>query len=87
MTEYVKSEVVRRFSHTCCVDIESLNQVDYGITREGLIRDGKRHIKDDRSQINDRSRYILGWNTQGKLAALQEAFESANMQVKDHGGG
>ena len=60
--------------------------MDYGITREGLIRDGTRHVKDDRSQINDRSRYILGWNTQGKLAALQEAFESANRQVKDHEG-
>jgi uncharacterized protein YPO0396 len=86
LTEWVKSEVVRRFSHTCCVDIQSLNQVDYGITRDGLIRDGTRHVKDDRSQINDRSRYILGWNTQAKLAALQEAFEAANRKVKDHEG-
>src|ERR1019366_6673561 len=57
------------------VDIQSLNQVDYGITRDGLIRDGTRHVKDDLSQINDRSRYILGWNTQAKLAALQEALQ------------
>jgi uncharacterized protein YPO0396 len=84
LTEWVKSEIVRRFAHTCCEDIQSLNQADFGITREGLIRDGTRHVKDDRSPINDRSQYVLGWNTQAKLAALQEAFEAANKQVKNH---
>jgi len=83
LTEWVKAEVVRRFSHSCCDDIQALNQVDYGITREGLIRDGSRHVKDDRSAINDRSHYVLGWNTQGKLAALAEEFEVVAKKIKD----
>jgi uncharacterized protein YPO0396 len=83
LTEWVKAEVVRRFAHTCCDDIQSLNQVDFGITREGMIRDGNRHVKDDRSAINDRSHYVLGWNTQGKLAALQEEFEIVTKRIKD----
>jgi uncharacterized protein YPO0396 len=29
LTEWVKAEVVRRFAHTCCDDIQSLNQVDW----------------------------------------------------------
>lgn len=84
LAEWVKSEVVRRFSHTCCDNIQALNQLDFGITREGLIRDGTRHVKDDRSQINDRSQYVLGWNTQAKLAALQEDFEGLCKRIKDY---
>jgi uncharacterized protein YPO0396 len=60
-----------------------LNQAEFGITREGLIRDGSRHVKDDRSAINDRSHYVLGWNTQGKLAALAEEFEIIAKKIKD----
>lgn len=85
LTEWVKAEVARRFAHTCCDDIQALNQVDFGITREGLIRDGNRHVKDDRSTINDRSHYVLGWNTQGKLAALAEEFEAIGKKVTDLG--
>lgn len=84
LTEWVKGEVTRRFDHVCCNDIQSLNQVEFGITKEGMSRNGSRHVKDDRSQINDRSKYVLGWNTQAKLAALMEEFDSANKRVKDH---
>lgn len=83
VTEWVKAEVARRFAHTCCDDIQSLNQVDFGLTKEGMIRDGSRHVKDDRSAINDRSHYVLGWNTQGKLAALMEEFEAATKRIKE----
>ena len=84
LSEWVKSEVVRRFSHTCCADVQQLNQVDYGITKEGLIRDGTRHVKDDTSRVNDRSNYVLGWSTATKLAALEEEFNAANQRVVEH---
>jgi uncharacterized protein YPO0396 len=82
LADWVKSEVVRRFDHVCCNDIQALNQVEFGITREGLLRNGSRHVKDDRSAINERSKYVLGWNTQGKLAALMEEFEAINKLVR-----
>ena len=51
---WVKSEVVAAFNHICCADVNRLKEVDYGITREGLIRDGPtRHTKDDRRAVND----------------------------------
>lgn len=81
---WVKTEVCRRFSHICCDDIQRLREVDYGITREGLIRNGPtHHIKDDSRRINDITSYVLGWSTEAKLRALTRAFETAESAVKN----
>lgn len=75
---WVKAEVVRRFNHVCCLDVARLREVDYGLTCEGLIRDGPtRHIKDDRRAVNDATNYVLGWSVEGKIKALTAAFQQA----------
>lgn len=75
---WLKGEVTRRFNHFCCPDVARLREVDYGLTREGLIRDGStRHIKDDRRAINDATNYVLGWSVEGKIKALTAAFQQA----------
>ena len=45
------------------------------MTREGQIKSFQRHEKDDRSSLNDRSRFILGWSTNHKTSALEEELE------------
>src|SRR5690606_30153806 len=46
------------------------------ITRSGQIKDPSgRHEKDDRSRIDDRSRYVLGWSNADKLRALRDQRE------------
>jgi uncharacterized protein YPO0396 len=80
---WVKSEVSRRFNHVCCADVNRLKEVDYGITREGLIRDGPtRHTKDDRRAVNDATNYVLGWSVEDKIRALTTAFEQADKREK-----
>ncbi|MBE0541969.1 MAG: hypothetical protein IH623_11325 [Verrucomicrobia bacterium] len=83
LTDWVKFEIARRFSHICCADVQHLNAVDYGLTQEGLIREGSRHVKDDRFRVNDRAKYVLGWSTQSKLAALAEEFSAAEKRWND----
>ncbi|HMP83981.1 MAG TPA: ATP-binding protein [Verrucomicrobiota bacterium] len=80
---WVKSEVSRRFNHVCCGDVSRLKEVDYGITREGLIRDGPtRHTKDDRRAVNDATNYVLGWSVEDKIRALTVAFQQAESREK-----
>jgi uncharacterized protein YPO0396 len=86
LIRWVQAEVARRFDHFCCTDVPHLNQVEFGITREGLIRNGPRHTKDDSARINDRSSYVLGWNTQAKLAALLKEAETVTAQIREHEG-
>ena len=41
-------------------------------TRAGQIKGGgERHEKDDRHRIDDRSRFVLGWSNEEKIAALE----------------
>ncbi len=82
LVAWVKAEVTRRFNHACCADVARLKEVDYGLTREGLIRDGPtRHTKDDRRAVNDATNYVLGWSVEAKIKALTTAFQQAEKRV------
>ena len=82
--KWLQAEVVRRFSHPCCETVDQLREQNFGITKNGMIKDGPRHVKDDRFDISDRKQYVLGWSTQSKLAALMEEFELLTQQVNDN---
>lgn len=72
---WVAGEVRRFFHHVCCRDPQELERQGHGITREGLIRSGTRHVKDDREHVDDRTNYVLGWSPQKKIEALQNAVK------------
>jgi uncharacterized protein YPO0396 len=86
LSNWVTTEVCRRFSHVCCRDEEQLRGVDYGLTREGLIRNGPtQHIKDDRRAVNDITSYVLGWSIESKIKALEKAVVTAERNVREAG--
>lgn len=68
---WVTNELARRFNHLCCQTVADLEKVDRGLTREGLMRDGTRHIKDDTRAIESARDRILGWSIDRKIAALR----------------
>lgn len=82
LIRWVQSEIAQRFNHVCCSNVQQLNDVDFGITVEGLIRNRNRHVKDDSARIEDRSHYVLGWNTQAKLASLMEEVQALSERIK-----
>lgn len=72
---WLDSYLQRQFGDYLCVDVQRLQQVPYGITRQGLIKSSKiRHTKDDRFNIEDRRNYVLGWSNASKIKALEEAI-------------
>jgi uncharacterized protein YPO0396 len=84
---WVANELVRRFNHRCCASIAELENADYGLTREGLVRDGTRHIKDDARPIDDPAARILGWSTDRKITALRQQIGEAERQAEIEGKG
>ncbi|MDT4967397.1 MAG: hypothetical protein QOJ64_2134 [Acidobacteriota bacterium] len=79
---WVQTEVNRRFRHVCCHDISELQREEYGITRQGLIRDGAtRNIKDDRKRVDDVKNFVLGWSTEGKIQALNSAIAETERDI------
>jgi uncharacterized protein YPO0396 len=68
---WLERELARRFDHACCANLEEFRRERKAITRAGQIKtDGERHEKDDRHALDDRTRYVLGWSNEAKIAAL-----------------
>ena len=74
--EWLELELRQRFDVACCDSAEQFRREARAITRAGQIKDPTgRHEKDDRSRIDDRRRYVLGWSNADKLRALLDQRE------------
>ncbi|MDP3662640.1 MAG: ATP-binding protein [Nitrosomonas sp.] len=70
--DWLERELAHRFDVACCATHEQFWRETRAITRAGQIKDPTgRHEKDDRHAISDRSRYVLGWSNNAKIAALE----------------
>lgn len=84
---WLESEVAHRFDVACCENQEQFRRENKAITHSGQIKaPGERHEKDDRHRIDDRSRYVLGWSNEAKIAALENQARSLQAQISNLGG-
>lgn len=78
---------LQQFNHICCDTLEQFRRESKAITRSGQIKSpGDRHEKDDRHNINDRSRYILGWSNKEKIAVLEKQARDLEHDLAELGG-
>ncbi|WP_078130413.1 ATP-binding protein [Leptospira alexanderi] len=78
---WLESQILRDYNYICC-DMTTFYQQEKAITQSGLIKTGRiRHEKNDRSSVNDSRNYILGWNNQEKLEALQKEFRETGQKI------
>jgi len=84
---WLERELAHRFDVACCDTQEQFRRETQAITRAGQIKDPSgRHEKDDRSRIDDRSRYVLGWTNAAKIAALDSRREALEARLAQIGG-
>ena len=63
--------------------MEQFRREQRAITRAGQIKGrGARHEKDDTHAIDDRTRYILGWRNEAKIAALEREEKGLQQRIK-----
>ncbi|MEN8446820.1 MAG: SbcC/MukB-like Walker B domain-containing protein, partial [Cyanobacteria bacterium J06555_13] len=80
--DWLRERLAMQFNYVCCNDIEQFQREKKAITQSGLLKSGKgRHEKDDSSRIDNRSRYILGWNNVNKIKALEADLKAINQQL------
>lgn len=81
--EWLSDELAARFNYSCCDTIDQFRREPMAVTRSGQVKlNEKKHEKDDRYSIDDRSRYILGWENSSKIAVL----ERDERQIKANAG-
>ena len=70
---WLEEEIGTRFDFICCDNLDDFRHHPKGMTAAGQIKSGgTRHEKDDRNDIHDRSRYILGWKNEQKISLLEQ---------------
>nr|CAA6825732.1 MAG: FIG007317: Chromosome segregation protein SMC-like [uncultured Thiotrichaceae bacterium] len=79
--EWLEQELSQRFNYYCCDSLDEFRRHTFAITQSGQIKSGhQRHEKDDRYNIHDRSRYVLGWSNVEKLKVLLQQQEALGTQ-------
>src|SRR5262249_12233529 len=74
-------ELDERFDHICCAGLHEFRREEKAITRAGQMKSGgNRHEKDDRSRIDDRANFVLGWSNAAKITALEKV--AAALQIR-----
>jgi uncharacterized protein YPO0396 len=68
--DYLLNELTKRADFRCAASLEEFRSQRRAVTREGQVRSGERHEKDDRHRVDDPRRWALGWANERKIAAL-----------------
>lgn len=76
LADHVRSQLVRRADHLCADTLEEFRTAGRAVTRQGQVRSGDRHEKDDRSRVDDPRTWVLGWVNERKVAALTEQLQT-----------
>lgn len=83
-SEWLGTELRRRFDYTCVDSIQSFRREDRALTREGQVKHSKtRHEKDDRRNAGDRRFWVLGFNNREKLALYHQQAQDLASKISD----
>jgi len=73
---WLENEITKRYDYICCDSLKDFKHQPRALTSSGQIKSGGvRHEKDDRYNINDKTRYILGWKNKQKIALLEKELD------------
>ena len=81
--DWLQREFDGRFDHVCCASLDEFRREEKAVTRAGQMKtDGKRHEKDDRSRIEDRANFVLGWSNAAKITALEKVAAALEVRTQ-----
>lgn len=80
---WLTNELSQRFPHICCDTLDDFRRQSKAITIYGQIRSWQRYEKDDRHNIKNRMRYVLGFSNKKKIEALKEELSQIRHQIQE----
>ncbi len=78
--DYLADELTKRADYRCAATLAEFRGQRRAVTREGQVRSGDRHEKDDRHRVDDPRRWVLGWANERKIAALGTELAALDAQ-------
>jgi uncharacterized protein YPO0396 len=83
--DYLLNELTKRADYRCATSLQEFRSQRRAVTREGQVRSGERHEKDDRHRVDDPRRWVLGWANERKITALRA--ELADLEAEREAAG
>jgi len=81
--DWLRAEISRKFDYVCCNTLDELHHEKRALTIEGQIKhDETRYEKDDRYNIHDYSRYVLGWDNRAKIDSLRRQLKDLRAEIE-----
>ncbi|WAJ70396.1 ATP-binding protein [Catenovulum adriaticum] len=81
--QWLQSQLQQRFDYSCCEHLDDFRRSEKALSLQGQIKSGRfRHEKDDRHNIQDKSRYVLGWSNREKIDLLSARLDNLEQQQK-----
>ncbi|WP_448854437.1 ATP-binding protein [Corynebacterium frankenforstense] len=78
---WIHAELAQRFDHRCVDELKDFRRAERAVTVNGQVKNSaNRHVKDDRASSRDRSRWVLGPDTEQRLETLREAKQAAKKE-------
>lgn len=81
--DYLRGELATRADYLCAETLSEFGAASRAVTRQGQMRSGNRHEKDDRHDVDDPRRWVLGWANERKVAALRADLAAAEREQAD----
>ncbi|TRW45734.1 ATP-binding protein [Georgenia yuyongxinii] len=83
MAAWVNAELARRFDYLCVETASELTAAERAVTRAGQVKRGRRsYEKDDRFAVDDRSRWVLGFDNADKIDLFLDRLRAATRELE-----
>ena len=83
ISAWLRAEVNHRYDHALVTNASDLAGHQRAVSRAGQVKDGTRHVKDDRQRADDRRYYVLGWDTAARRTTLLAALPEKERAVEE----
>ncbi len=82
LREWLNAHLAESFDYACVESAADLAAQSRAVTRAGQVKhSAQRHEKDDRRVIDDRSRWVLGFDNEAKIADLRRRIAELDAQI------
>ncbi|MFC0314885.1 ATP-binding protein [Gordonia phosphorivorans] len=82
MAEWLQQHLADRYDYACIDDSRDFGAHDRAVTRAGQVKHSvERHEKDDRRAIDDRRRWVLGFDNEDKLNDLRSRIDELDAEA------
>jgi len=80
---WIENQIRSNFDYICTDDLETFKTSKRALTSSGLIKNDRRHEKDDRPETFKRERFVLGWDNKDKIKLIQKMLSEIDIQIKE----